>query len=524
MPNHTGEPDVLTLTEAARYVRVSTKTLREMAHDGRIPAQKVGREWRFLGDALKHWLSGDHSEATPTGRRSGPSSRRTSNVAEPFVQYQIPFAGFRDTAFRDNHERALHRWVPWIAGFSARFVADVLARQEYADAADFTVLDPFAGVGTTLVEALKNGHNAIGFEINPYAALACGVKIQTPSYDLDMLRTRIREFEASVGRAISTPRAAPKSSRPARFVTRVPFFSPDVERQVLFCCDFIDAEKVPWTRNIFRVALGSVMVGFSNYSYEPSLGTRMAAGKPNVDHADVPGILVSKLDDMAEDVAYFQEALAQCPSHPKASLHEISYFDSEKHIAPKSVDVLITSPPYLNNYHYIRNTRPQMFWLGMVDSPADLKAMEKSSFGQFWQTVRSGPPVQLMIKNRELSHLIELLTHRNEDKGAYGGQGWANYACSYFNDCARFCRLTRKLMKPGGTAIVVIGNNILQGIEFKTDRFFAEIAQESGFEVVDLHEVRSKRTGTSIVNSSVRAGAVKKRTHLYETAVELRSP
>ena len=36
-----------------------------------------------------------------------------------------------------------------------------------------TVLDPFAGVGTTLVESVFAGHNAVGFEINPYALLAC---------------------------------------------------------------------------------------------------------------------------------------------------------------------------------------------------------------------------------------------------------------------------------------------------------------------------------------------------------------
>ena len=72
--------------------------------------------------------------------------------------------------------------------------------------------------------------------------------------------------------------------------------------------------------------------------------------------------------------------------------------------------------------------------------------------------------------------------------------------------------------------VVVIGNNILQGIEFQTDRLFAEIAEGEGFEIVDLHEVRKKRTGNSIVNSSVRVGVVNQSTRLYETAVELRAP
>jgi methylphosphotriester-DNA--protein-cysteine methyltransferase len=72
--------------------------------------------------------------------------------------------------------------------------------------------------------------------------------------------------------------------------------------------------------------------------------------------------------------------------------------------------------------------------------------------------------------------------------------------------------------------VVVIGNNILQGVEFPTDRFLAEIAQARGFEVVQMHEVRRKRTGNSIIASSVRVAAAQAKVRLHETAVELRAP
>ena len=55
-----------------------------------------------------------------------------------------------------------------------------------------------------------------------------------------------------------------------------------------------------------------------------------------------------------------------------------------------------------------------------------------------------------------------------------------------------------------------------------TDRLFAEIAALEGFEVVGIHEVRSKRTGKSVVNSAVRVGKAARPTRIYETAVELR--
>ena len=87
-------------------------------------------------------------------------------------------AGFRDPAFNRNRELPLHLWVPWVAGFSAEFVEDCL--EQYLPKhrrKHLWVLDPFAGVGTTLVEAYLRGLNIIGFEINPYAILAARVKL-----------------------------------------------------------------------------------------------------------------------------------------------------------------------------------------------------------------------------------------------------------------------------------------------------------------------------------------------------------
>ena len=56
---------------------------------------------------------------------------------------------FVDPAFAENKRLPIHRWVPWIAGFSSKFVEGAVHRYLKKKG---TVLDPFAGVGTTLVE------------------------------------------------------------------------------------------------------------------------------------------------------------------------------------------------------------------------------------------------------------------------------------------------------------------------------------------------------------------------------------
>jgi excisionase family DNA binding protein len=54
--NHTIDGDVLTLSEAAAYLRVSENTVLEMFHEQGLPGRKVGADWRFLRSALDDWL------------------------------------------------------------------------------------------------------------------------------------------------------------------------------------------------------------------------------------------------------------------------------------------------------------------------------------------------------------------------------------------------------------------------------------------------------------------------------------
>jgi DNA modification methylase len=190
------------------------------------------------------------------------------------------------------------------------------------------------------------------------------------------------------------------------------------------------------------------------------------------------------------------------------------------------VDLIVTSPPYLNNYHYNRNTRPHLYWLGYAAKPKDFHALEQANFGKYWQTVRELKRVDLEVAlpHSDLADKLASLREIKSDRGIYGGNGWANYAASYFNDCGRFARGIKHVLKPGGTALVVIGNSILQGIMIPTDRHFGEIAQAEGLELVDIHIPRATRVGNSIIQSDVRVEKAEDSHKLYEAVVEVRQP
>ncbi len=166
----------------------------------------------------------------------------------------------------ENRDIPVHRWIPWIAGFSATFVEDcVTAFLPRRTDRRSCVLDPFAGVVTTLVAAIAAGHDAVGFEISPYAALACTVKVNSARLNVALLESYCAQYsvfsrngsKASVG------------TRPSEFQTRIPFFSESVERQVFGFQSYLGSIKDVSVADVFRLAFGAVMVSFSNYSYEP---------------------------------------------------------------------------------------------------------------------------------------------------------------------------------------------------------------------------------------------------------------
>lgn len=51
-----GEDEVMDTLEAAKFLKVSRQTLMKYVQEGKIPAQKLGRQWRFSKEALVEWL------------------------------------------------------------------------------------------------------------------------------------------------------------------------------------------------------------------------------------------------------------------------------------------------------------------------------------------------------------------------------------------------------------------------------------------------------------------------------------
>ena len=76
--------------------------------------------------------------------------------------------------FADNRKRPIHRWYPFVEGYSSELVERAL---QYDKGRTVTIFDPFGGSGTTALAASLRGHDSFYCEVNPYLAWVANAKI-----------------------------------------------------------------------------------------------------------------------------------------------------------------------------------------------------------------------------------------------------------------------------------------------------------------------------------------------------------
>jgi DNA modification methylase len=394
------------------------------------------------------------------------------------------------------------------------------------------VLDPFCGVGTTIVEVARRGVDGVGFEVNPFAAAVVRLKIRAAKINLKTLIATIgaylkgmsateRKIDGGWDSGSKKHWPKPRSSAP-QFNGRLPLFSAPVECKLLHTLDFIETITDTNCREVFRVALGAVMVPLSNYHYAPSLTPRWNGNLPKrFPNASVKDSMEKKLIEIVEDIVAMRIELASLRTTPNSKVFNEDFLTRKpsRELPASSVDLVITSPPYLNNYHYVRNTRPQLVWLYGMTPANGLKRLESENFGQYWQTVRGRPAEELLVRHGSLERQLKKIRALKREGDKNWGVGWANYVVSYFNDSSRLFDQLKWLLKPRASAVIVVGNSFIQGHEIRVEQVLADIAREKGFKVTQNRILRDKRVGTSILNSHIRNNHKETKRSLYEAGL-----
>ena len=146
------------------------------------------------------------------------------------------------------------------------------------------------------------------------------------------------------------------------------YFSKPILKKIATIKLFIESIKDYNVRDIFRLALASILVELSNMRRGPDLARR----KDRREDIDVYGIILKKLLQMNSDLEFFVNRRFGKANIIIGDSKDPELFQNEKY------DLVITSPPYLNGTNYSRNMKLELWILDFLEKDTIRKLREKS--------------------------------------------------------------------------------------------------------------------------------------------------
>ncbi len=392
----------------------------------------------------------------------------------------------RSGTFTDNMKLPIHRWFRYSAGFSAEWVEQEILKYKNHNNEKIKVLDPFVGSGTTLLAAASVQTNAVGFEPHPFIYRVAKAKLGW-EVDVNILKN------LSTGILKNASKKLKKTNR-----LNVP---------LLEKCFTIDSlSKLDALRNEFLMGSDdaskeSEIIWLCLTSIIRSCSTAGTAQwqyvLPNKKKSNIIDPFVAfakKMDQIIEDIRF---------AHQSDWLYnsEIIHTDarSPKFDDDNSIDLVITSPPYPNNYDYADATRLEMTFWGEIESWSDLHSTVRQYLLRSCSQHSAKDKLQLddLLANKvltpikdELSIACKKLEEIRLTKG--GKKTYHTMAAAYFTDLGEVFHVLRSLCKDGSRLCFVVGDSAPYGVYLAVDNWLGKLALSAGFKSFSFEKIRDR--------------------------------
>jgi len=385
------------------------------------------------------------------------------------------------STFVNNMKLPVHRWFRYSAGFSARWAESVIG--EKASQKAVRVLDPFAGSGTTLLCAENCGVECIGVESHPFIARIAHAKLARRSdprayREFAMhVRKQARQESTAVD---SYPDLIRKCFRDETLASL-----DQLRRSVERHSDGSRPSNLTWL-TLVSILRKVSHVGTAQWQYVlPKKSKKNSV--PTFTAFD--GMIATIYRDMLHS-----QDISGPPAHLIAGDAR-----SCSEVPDRYASLVITSPPYPNNYDYADATRLEMTFFREVSKWGDLqKAVRQYLVRSCSQHVPEravdlptvlGSP-ELVPIEAEIRTVCEALSHVRQSKG--GKKTYHLMVACYFYDLAQVWRELRRQCDSPSEVCFVIGDSAPYGVYVPVIEWLGKLAVAAGFHGFQFEKIRDR--------------------------------
>jgi DNA modification methylase len=392
------------------------------------------------GATLTEWFTDHIAEATadfslepihtPPDLRSLNDIENSKTVLERLIKL--------DWAFSDDDTTYLsHDIHPYPAKFIPQIPRNLISRLSLPGE---LVWDPFGGCGTTALEAVLLGRQAISSDVNPLAeVIGKGKLITLTKEDDDFLAALVEELFIVTASRASVVDACRRFEPLIRFIPAIPncsdWFHSQAANELAYLKARISAFESDKCRRLANVCLSKIVLKSSFQDSE----TRYARCSKEFPPGKVLRLFAGAVESSLKKARYLGTIL---------KFREATFITADLRcddVVPNdSVDLVVTSPPYPNANDYHLYHRFRLFWLGF-----DPRQLAKKEIG---------------------SHL----RHQKEQSGIE----------EYLVEIHQCLHKIINALRPARYAVIVLGDAVFSGNVFQTASLVAKRAAEAGFEIV----------------------------------------
>ena len=430
-------------------------------------------------------------------------------LAENFkIQFSVsPFLSRKIVSFQGNKDKSAYSWYKYKEAFSAGLVEYFLGN--HTDRTFRKVLDPFAGIGTTLFAASSQGISADGIELLPIGQEIIQARLlaerEMTSDDIATLERWITFHpwkECSERAPFSTIRIT-ENAYPQETVDVIERYRGALQRE---------NERM---QAILRLALLCVLESISytrkdgQYLRWDARSGKQRPGTKAFNKGEIltfDAAIIAKLKEILSDIRDIEPPLTLFPD--KRTVKNIKLFKGSclevlPNLETASYGAVVTSPPYCNRYDYTRTYALELAMLGLTQTEvsnlrqAMLSCTVENRQKDLLKICPQWTPFIEAADQQKLLQTINAYLEHERASGNLNNTSIPRMVRGYFSEMACVIGECARVLKPNARLFMVNDNVRYAGVSISVDTILSDIARSLGFEVEQILVVPGKKGNSS---------------------------